>query len=176
MTVKTNKMQEIFNNIESQVQHNANQGNSTSDRHWTEEVGVLLTVEDARELVDIVKGLVIKKYKISYRYLASCMEGMDARALVDIANGSRRNWTEEVGVLLTVEDARALVDRINENDVAPEEIIEAESKDKANFIFRQKHWPLFKKAGLSNLTVQGFERFSELDHHIKNWGMSITEI
>jgi len=50
-------MQEIFNNIESQVQHNAKQGNSTSDRHWTAEVGVLLTVEDARALEDRIKEL-----------------------------------------------------------------------------------------------------------------------
>ena len=54
-TLKTNKMQEIFNNIESQVQHNAKQGNSTSDRHWSAEVGVLLTVEDARALVERIK-------------------------------------------------------------------------------------------------------------------------
>ena len=57
MTVKLNKMQEIFNNIESQVQHNAKQGNSTSDRHWSAEVGVLLTVEDARALVERIKEL-----------------------------------------------------------------------------------------------------------------------
>ena len=50
-------MQEIFNNIESQVNHNANQGNSPSDRHWTEEVGVLLTVEDSRALMDRIKEL-----------------------------------------------------------------------------------------------------------------------
>ena len=50
-------MQEIFNNIESQVQHNANQGNSPKDRHWSAEVGVLLTVEDARALEDRIKEL-----------------------------------------------------------------------------------------------------------------------
>ncbi len=50
-------MQEIFNNIESQVQHNAKQGNSPSDRHWSAEVGVLLTVEDATALVDRIKEL-----------------------------------------------------------------------------------------------------------------------
>ena len=50
-------MQDIFNNIESQVQHNTNQGNSTSDRHWSAEVGVLLTVEDARALVERIKEL-----------------------------------------------------------------------------------------------------------------------
>ena len=50
-------MQEIFNNIESQVNHNANQGNSPKDRHWTAEVGVLLTVEDATALVDRIKEL-----------------------------------------------------------------------------------------------------------------------
>ncbi len=57
MTVKLNKMQEIFNNIESQVQHNTNQGNSTSDRHWSAEVGVLLTVEDATALAERIKEL-----------------------------------------------------------------------------------------------------------------------
>ena len=56
-TLKTNKMQEILNNIENQVQHNANQGNSTSDRHWSSEVGVLLTVEDARALAERIKEL-----------------------------------------------------------------------------------------------------------------------
>jgi len=50
-------MQEILNNIENQVQHNANQGNSTSDRHWGAEVGVLLTVEDARALAERIKEL-----------------------------------------------------------------------------------------------------------------------
>lgn len=50
-------MQEIFNNIESQVQHNTNQGNSPKDRHWTEEVGVLLTVEDATALSERIKEL-----------------------------------------------------------------------------------------------------------------------
>ena len=57
MTVKLNKMQEILNNIESQVQHNAKQGNSTSDRHWSAEVGVLLTVEDATALAERIKEL-----------------------------------------------------------------------------------------------------------------------
>lgn len=50
-------MQEILNNIESQVQHNAKQGNSTSDRHWSAEVGVLLTVEDATALAERIKEL-----------------------------------------------------------------------------------------------------------------------
>jgi|GEM_PF-4295308 len=50
-------MQEIFNNIESQVQHNAKQGNSPKDRHWSAEVGVLLTVEDSRALMDRIKEL-----------------------------------------------------------------------------------------------------------------------
>lgn len=50
-------MQEILNNIESQVNHNTNQGNSPSDRHWTEEVGVLLTVEDSRALMDRINEL-----------------------------------------------------------------------------------------------------------------------
>jgi len=50
-------MEEIFNNIENQIYHNITQGNSTSDRHWTAEVGVLLTVEDSRALMDRIKEL-----------------------------------------------------------------------------------------------------------------------
>ena len=50
-------MQEILNNIENQVQHNTNQGNSPKDRHWSAEVGVLLTVEDARALVERIEEL-----------------------------------------------------------------------------------------------------------------------
>jgi len=72
----------------------------------------------------------MKKFKISYYYLASGMEGIP--------------------------------------DVIPEEVIEAESKDKANFIFHQKHWPAFQD--------ESFEKFAEQEPHINNWGMSITEI
>jgi len=72
----------------------------------------------------------MKKFKISYYYLASGMEGIP--------------------------------------DVIPEEVIEAESKDKANFIFHQKHWPEFQD--------ESFEKFAEQEPHINNWGMSITEI
>lgn len=50
-------MEEIFNNIENQIYHNITQGNSPKDRHWSAEVGVLLTVEDARALVERIKEL-----------------------------------------------------------------------------------------------------------------------
>lgn len=62
-------MEEIFNNIENQIYHNITQGNSTSDRHWGAEVGVLLTVEDARALSERIKELESDKIRLLRRII-----------------------------------------------------------------------------------------------------------